>query len=95
MVRVDEGRLDLDQVEDHFVRGCQAVVEDTLHDVVHARLQLVIACQFGQLNFEDQPSELLVDKRRAVETWLEETSDLLANQHFESAFRNEKTWAHS
>ena len=43
VVSVDEGCLNLDQVQDHLVGRVQAVVEDLFHHVVHPRLQLIIA----------------------------------------------------
>ena len=45
MIRVDQGGLDLYQVEDHLICRRQAIVEHALHHVVHPRLQLVIALQ--------------------------------------------------
>ena len=60
MVGIDQAGFDLDQVEDHLVCGCQTVVKDTLHHIMHARLELVVALKLRELNLEDKSAELLV-----------------------------------
>ena len=94
MIRVDERSLDFDKIKDHIVARSEAVVKYSLHDIVHLRLQLVVAREFWQLNFQNESSELLVDKCSTVQTWFEETSDLLTNEYFKGAFRDEETWTH-
>ena len=95
MVRVNERCFDLNQIKDHLVCRGETVVQDALHHVVHARLQLVIACQLGQLHLQDKPSELFVHEGGTIEAWLEEACDLLLDEDFEGAFGHEKTRTHS
>ena len=94
VIRIDQGCLDLDQVENHFISWIQTVVEDTFHDIVHFRLQLVVALKFRELNFKNQPSELLIDQVSTVKRRLQQPGNLLADEDFEGALRHEQTWAH-
>jgi len=50
MVGVDQRGFDFNQIQDHLIRRVEAVVQNALHHVVHARLKLVVSRKLRKLD---------------------------------------------
>jgi len=71
VVGIDQGGLDLNEVDHLLAAWHETLVEHLLHDIVHFVLQLVVSVELGQLDLENQSFKLLSDASDELKTWFE------------------------